>query len=293
MNYIILDMEWNQPFYPTYKINNSFCLRGEIIQIGAVKLDENFKVVDNFKGLIAPVYYTVMHKKVAKLTGITTEDLQYGLPFRTILKHFKKWCGEEYVFLTWGDDDIQILRDNIALHQRWDEWIPKSYNLQVIFDRQISKEGKFMSLSKAMQIVEEPELEAHDALHDARNAARICAHLDLGKGFAEYDAWLKHMNSTPPMVREQSVKTYDKRKEGLADPELTDFACPLCGLSVTYGEIVKHNADKYMSIGRCSGGDKLFARYKFKRWSDGKFTTTRTVCELDQEHVEFFLQKKE
>ena len=44
MNYIILDMEWNQPGYAdTALCRNGVCMKNEIIQIGAVKLDENGK----------------------------------------------------------------------------------------------------------------------------------------------------------------------------------------------------------------------------------------------------------
>ena len=41
MNYVVLDMEWNQP-YPGEKLvyRNNLCLSSEIIQIGAVKLSE-------------------------------------------------------------------------------------------------------------------------------------------------------------------------------------------------------------------------------------------------------------
>ena len=38
MNYIVLDMEWNQPYSKYKKHIGSMALRGEIIQIGAVKL---------------------------------------------------------------------------------------------------------------------------------------------------------------------------------------------------------------------------------------------------------------
>ena len=49
MSYVILDLEWNGSYS---KVLHKFV--NEIIEIGAVKLDENLKVIDTFKQLIKP-----------------------------------------------------------------------------------------------------------------------------------------------------------------------------------------------------------------------------------------------
>ena len=43
-------------------------LKGEIIQIGAVKVDERFRTLDTFNVMICPKYYTKLHSKVASET---------------------------------------------------------------------------------------------------------------------------------------------------------------------------------------------------------------------------------
>lgn len=152
MDTIILDMEWNQPFSKKRMMKSPVCLTGEIIQIGAVKLDKNYCIVDTFKIMITPQYYTKMHKKVSDLTKITTEELQYGFSFPTAfaaLKYFRAWCGKEFVFLAWGTDDITTLHANLALHGLDSAWIPESYDIQLIFDEQITKEKRQVSLSDA------------------------------------------------------------------------------------------------------------------------------------------------
>ena len=50
MNYIIMDLEWNNSYM---KSAEKFI--NEIIEIGAVKLDEELNTVDNFSELIKPV----------------------------------------------------------------------------------------------------------------------------------------------------------------------------------------------------------------------------------------------
>ena len=56
MNYIVLDMEWNQPWpgSPSARKVLPVQIRGEIIQIGAVRVSEDQQVMDEFQILIKP-----------------------------------------------------------------------------------------------------------------------------------------------------------------------------------------------------------------------------------------------
>ena len=66
MNYIVLDLEWNQ--CPTGKSGEIRRLPFEIIEIGAVKLDENLQYVDSFREIVQPVVYRTLHLKRRKLS---------------------------------------------------------------------------------------------------------------------------------------------------------------------------------------------------------------------------------
>ena len=50
MYYIIFDLEWNQPYSNdiSFMKRARMPLTGEIIQIGAIKLNENLEIVDSF-----------------------------------------------------------------------------------------------------------------------------------------------------------------------------------------------------------------------------------------------------
>ena len=58
MEYIILDMEWNQAWPGSYAAQRPLPihLSGEIIQIGAVRMDEAQQVLDEFQVLIRPKF---------------------------------------------------------------------------------------------------------------------------------------------------------------------------------------------------------------------------------------------
>ena len=72
MDYIVLDMEWNQPWpgSPSAKKVLPVSIRGEIIQIGAVRLTTGGEVADEFQVMVRPKYYRHLNRRVSKLTGI-------------------------------------------------------------------------------------------------------------------------------------------------------------------------------------------------------------------------------
>ena len=67
MQYIVLDMEWNQPWPGSHTAKKPLPspIRGEIVQIGAVRLLEEQTVADEFQILIQPKYFKKMNRKVA------------------------------------------------------------------------------------------------------------------------------------------------------------------------------------------------------------------------------------
>ena len=65
MNYIVLDLEWNQSYRgKEYSIEE---MPFEIIQIGAVKLDEHKNITGRWERIIRPVEYVKLHGKVSEM----------------------------------------------------------------------------------------------------------------------------------------------------------------------------------------------------------------------------------
>ncbi|MBE6703003.1 MAG: exonuclease domain-containing protein [Ruminococcaceae bacterium] len=284
MTHIVLDLEWNQPYAPKYMIRKPIKLTGEIVQIGAAKLNEEFEVVDTFKIMVQPQFYTRMHSKVAKLTHIYTDDLQYGFPFRQALTHFKKWCGSDFVFITWGWDDIGMLQDNMAIHELDTSWLPQAFNLQPMYNNQISKEDRQASLREAMERLNLDAAEAHDALNDARNTAQICRCLDMALGFEMYDSFKKPRKKDDGEVATANTrKSYGKRIDAMRAPELNAFVCNECGETVYCGEWVRQNGDKFATIAKCSCGDEFFIRLRFRKNNDGTFRAGIVVYKMTDE----------
>ena len=178
MEYIILDLEWNQPVSRSRMIKSPIRLSGEIIQMGAVKVNEKLEILDTFDVDIKPVYYKKMNKVVSDITGIKTDDLEEGIPFTEAIEKFRLWCNGE-VFVTWGPCDCQMLVDNMHIHNVDSSWLPEMYDAQEIFDDQVTMEGRQFALSYAIFYFKIKPFEAHNALNDTLNTVKVLEKLDF------------------------------------------------------------------------------------------------------------------
>ena len=73
MNYIVFDLEWNQS--PIGQAGEHPRMPFEIIEIGAVKLDENYSIVDEFSRLVKPRIYTKLHKIIKQMLSYDEKDV--------------------------------------------------------------------------------------------------------------------------------------------------------------------------------------------------------------------------
>ena len=285
MNYIIFDLEWNQPSDPSAAVTEPLLLTGEIIEIGAVKLGEDFTPVDELRLYVTPKYYTRMHKRIAALTGIRDKDLMSrGIPFPEAYAQFRQWCGEEYSFMTWSMSDVPELVDNMLLHGIDVSDLPVCYDIQRMFSREIMRSSTRFSLDTAVEILKEKADTAHDALNDARNTARVCNHLDLEVYLEEYGA--KVFAEDPlPLV-------YPSHREALNDPRLSAFTCPWCGGALECGPWLpgKHG---YMSCGICPEEDEFYLELSLLRQSQDACRPRRLVYEMSDDLWDIYMDRKE
>ena len=292
MKYIVLDLEWNQPSSPKAMVKSPVCLRGEIIQIGAVKLNEDLEIIDTFKIMVKPKYYRTMHRTVAGLTNITDVDLQYGFPFKQALSFFTSWCTQDCIFLTWSGADVKILRSNLAMHKVKYYSIPKSYDVQKLFSVQIARDQRQYSLLQALEMVQEPACSAHDALHDAINTARVLRHLTPDDRQVYGAPRIGNQMMTDDGIQEVCEIPFDTRGEAFETLEKREWICPDCGERIAFPSWIRQNYDKKISISSCPCGQEYFARIRIRK-SDNRFRCNRIVypltddlCCFYNEHIE-------
>lgn len=289
MDYIVLDMEWNQPWpgSPSAKKVLPVQIRGEIIQIGAVRLKENGEVADEFQVMIRPKYYRKLNRRVSKLTGIKESRLkEEGIPFPDAMEQFHSWCGEDIVFLTWGFDDIGILRENMQLFKLDESWTGKWYNAQMIFNAQTDGSTAQKALKTAMEIFGiEATRPAHDALGDAYHTALICSRLDLKRGMEEYQHALKshengfHGAELPGCISRKVFHGYADKYAALAAMTGAENLCPTCGRQMLGARWFAQPGHRYMDLATCAEHGKFLIRVRLSDQPDGTVRVSRLTYE--------------
>ena len=305
MSYIVLDLEWNQAMSSHASIFNHLPihLSGEIIQIGAVRLDEDFCPGEEFQSDVKPIYFRNMHYKVKKLTGLDKERLSHGDTFPVVFERFREWCGEDATFITWGYDDRRIMEQNIIIHDLDWDWIADWINLQLIYNIQTDGDKNQKSLATAMEHFGiEQTRTAHDALGDAYNTALVCSRLDFAEGLEQYDnaATLlathipsPHQNSADEVdaLEHRAFSGFASRSEAFLDPEVSSIACPDCSSPLTLNRWVNQGDRRYMALGECAEHGKYLIRLKFRKNEDDSWAVNRIIYKADEEMEKFYRDK--
>ena len=139
MEYIILDNEWHTPYC---KINGK-CIN-ELIEIGAVKLDENLNEISRFSVLIKSTFSKKLSSRFQRLTNISTEEmLSHGMTFDQAVDLYSEWAGNNAITMTWSNSDIYVLLENFRFHRKLNTVpiIGKYIDLQKYVQNEIIKRG--------------------------------------------------------------------------------------------------------------------------------------------------------
>ena len=291
MNYIILDMEWNQALGRTKMVQSPVLLRGEIIQIGAVKTDEKFNYIDKIKISVCPKYYKVMNRHVEKITGITSTQLTYGERFPQAFKRLSAWCGDDFRFITWGFDDIGILADNLELYGLDPAWGRDYINLQLIYKAQVDGERLQCSLSDAVERLGIPmDAQAHDAMNDAWFTYEVCTKLDMEKGLASYGELSAGVRTA---LRKDVIKNVTECKKMLEDARVRDAVCPSCENILLPREWLYYGGGKKTTIASCPEHGNFLIRLTCRKMEENNWTVSRTIYEADDDAIASYEKKLE
>ena len=181
MKYIVLDLEF-VPIPKSMIMNQGIRLKAEIIQIGAVMMNENFKIIDRFMSYVKP-QWGYIDATIKKLTGITPLNLVEAPNISDVLQDFSEWVPDEAVFVTWSTNDIDQIDDEMwyknidipKLCQYFDTYI----DCQSIFSDKLRTTKKYR-LTDALNIagLDYDDTNIHTALCDASNTALLFSRMN-------------------------------------------------------------------------------------------------------------------
>lgn len=174
MVYVFVDFEMNM-IDSGHKREMQIC-KNEIIEIGAVKLDDEYNEIDSFKSYVKPAYGS-MASRIIKLTGITDEMLADAPGYAEAIGSFIDWCADADVIYAWSENDLRQFNREARLKEythpgmqavaaKWKDF-QKEYAKLIGTSRRIALSDAVFYLGENFQGAE------HDALWDARNTAEV------------------------------------------------------------------------------------------------------------------------
>lgn len=233
MEYIVLDLEWNSAYYkPQGRFIN------EIIQIGAVKLSENFEVIDTFQVYIKSKIVKKLSNRTINLTGITNEQMNSGIVFRDAVVRYNEWAGNDNITMTWSDSDLYAIVENsrIFLDNSLRFSIDGYLDLQSYIQGELRLQGhpitNQISLGNAAEMLN-ISTDGFE-LHNAQDDAYLCA-IMLRRNY--------NKERFEKLVRDTSDKSFYDRlffraysisniNDKRIDKKSLRFVCPACKKSI-------------------------------------------------------------
>ena len=301
MNYVVFDLEWNQS--NTGKEKEAERLPFEILEIGAVKLDEKGECLDEFTELIRPKVYHEMNRITQRMIGLKISELKYYEYFPQIAKKFEDWCGpEEYLFCTWGTLDLMELQRNRKFYNMKPlsdgpmRYLDAQKLFALTFDREDPRKRR--SLEDAVDFLKiKKDIPFHRALSDAYYTGKtLQVILEQNPAVLEsvsYDTFY------PPKDRKSEIRhqfptyfkyisrTFPDKKALLTDWEIASSKCYLCRKNLKKKiKWFSPNGRHYYCLAYCEKHGFLKGKIRVNKTQEGMVYAVKTTKLISAEEAE-------
>lgn len=296
--FVVFDMEWNQPMpgkeYP-FDVSK---LTGEIIEIGAFKyVYDNGELLyrDSYSADIAPVEYTKLHYHVKKVTHKKNSDLANGIPFREAYASFRKFCGDA-ILVGWGSADPSMLKMNLSFFEMNSKLDMFFLDLQPIFSLFAGLQGTQRSVEAAVDFynIEKNEI-FHSATADAHYTGAVFEEIFKHNKPSEVISAISSSSIDPDIPSDFSFVGPECLDSAGAFAASTGFMsnCPLCNskLSVKI-ENFRIRKSQYALL-ECREHGELFARTRVKKNKAGNYYSASVLRFATQNDYWLVASKKE
>ena len=253
MAFIIIDLEFNnlegiQKYFPNiFKENpnlESVALDNEIIEIGAIKLDNYMKPLKELKMYIKPSAIPVLNPKISAITNISEEDLKDGLTFEEGIEELSKLIDEGDIICSWAKDDIIEIINN-AMYYGYNNlnWLKNYLDLQEYSTKILAKK-KSLSLKNALEElkIKVDNNKLHDALNDAIYTSEVFKRIYNSRVLKNYI--IKDIYNMPA-VDLKNLSEY------LLDKQKINSKCPKCQVNIDIEYDFVPIKWRFVSLGKC------------------------------------------
>ncbi len=291
-----MDLEWNQPLShrsaPFRRVGDR--LMFELIQIGAVKLDETRRMIGSFSQLISPEQYMKVHPRIRRITGIQQEDLA-GMPgFREALDRFLAWCGPDCALLTWGRDDISVLQQNLDFFKSG-HTMPPFYDLQRLYSSLQTQRVHRTGLKAAMEsygIAPSDDHPFHNAVDDAYYTALVYQQMPEAEAVLNFPETPRALGKPRRSGREREQSMPIRSQRGFFASSAGKHAiCPTCGRKVAIPEGYIPVKENWQALADCPAHGLIFNEVAFAQDETGKRHAKIRAWLSDEQHPAYVQTK--
>lgn len=303
MNYIVLDLEWNQ--CPSGKAHENEKLPFEIIEIGAVRLDESLQETGRFREVVKPSVYKKLHFRTKEIVSLRAIDFASARGFAEIIPDFLEWCGENPSFCTWGPADLTELQRNLAYYK-----IPSPfafplmyYDIQKIFSIVYEDRKSRRSLEYAVNFLQIPkDIAFHSALCDAAYTSLIMQSLTAAQirenssvdYFRTPDNRRQEIRLHYNTYKKFVSKPFETKTQAMKDRVVTTTRCYACNKTIPKKlRWFSIGSSNYCCLAVCSQHGYVKEKIRLRQRRDGKFYAVKTTKLISEEDAYAIREKKE
>ena len=177
--YVVVDFEMCD--VPRGAVRQHYNYGTEIIEIGAVLLDESLNIVDNFKSYVAP-QYGYINSRIHELTKISFQDVANAPNLKEALEEFLAWVPEDAKLVSWSENDEKQIKYESEYKElsipQLDNFFGHWLDCQRTFSEKMNT-ARCYNLTEALRLTGiDYEDGEHDALVDAKNTALLFAKME-------------------------------------------------------------------------------------------------------------------
>ena len=295
---IVFDLEWNQG-----KGNANEEIPFEIIEIGAVKLDFDRKIYGEYSQIIKPQIYKQMGYAMQKIVPVEMEELRNGKLFVDTIKEYKKWCGKNYIFATWGPLDITQLQVNMEYYK-----IPlfskkplPFLDVQKLFSIEYEDKKTRRTLEYAVDFLKiSKDIPFHRAFSDAYYTAKVLEQIKKRDTLEHisYDIF------SPAKRKHDEIrimfsdyykyisKEFPSKQDALKQKEVKEMRCYQCGRKIKkeinwFFPNMKHGYCVY----KCEKHGYVKGKIRLKHSNNGNVYVVKTIRMITENEKDEILEK--
>ncbi|MBQ7300061.1 MAG: hypothetical protein IJW77_09480 [Clostridia bacterium] len=276
---IIADFEWCVTPHPT---GDRFQYFNEILSVGAVRVDEEGRIVDRFYSLVLPECAAYLHPVILSSLRLSRDALAAAPAFPEVFRQFLTFVGGTRIF-TWGCADRSALLQNLRMKagysaEKAGAEAPQMRDLQPLLSRGAGISPPYPSLAAVLAMLHIRNENRHNAMADAEDTARIVSVLAAKDPTLVAPLFAGSQNVSaapipPPSAPDtEETRTYRTPGEALNEARRLPRRCPVCRAPIGVGTWIRVSREEIATLCSCETDGRFLCTVSAVQTADSTYT---------------------